>query len=535
MQQSALALAWMLRLFRVGDNAAAAWSCRRFGGGGLLSIGLGAVPACAAASGPRGVRPTSRANQHWAPCGSSSSSYMAAATPIPDGEKKPFFAAVGNGDDDGSSRTSAPVPPSSNDWSALTVAKLRGELKVRGLPLSGTKAALVARLQKHEAQGDGTPGRSIGAAKLVGAPLKIPSRSRGGRSVPTAAPLRARTKPRRLPADGAKGGLAGRRSDGEAKGKSGGIGGTGDAAPIMTAAPYGGRTVAALRALLRQRQLPVSGTKAGLISRLEASDAASNAGGNASRWEGGSRPSATSAPTKYPSDLIVVLDMDRCLVDSHVSYEEETSEEFIERLLDGGWEGEAWINQDVAHWRFPVTDHVEAYVTPRPGVVEFLRNVTGRFETHVFTSSVDVYADKVLDRLDPDGALAGRWYSTHTVEFGNSQIKDLTLLFPKRGLGRVVLVDDSTFSMIMNPANGIPVPSYLGLDSNDGELEKVWQLLRELDGVPDVRPILQEKFGVAKEWESYLGMFRGEIEELLQWKERQLRELKEQEGDEALK
>jgi carboxy-terminal domain RNA polymerase II polypeptide A small phosphatase len=464
---------------------------------------------------------------------------MAAAARDPGGDSKPFFAAVGDGEKEGGSgNSSSPSSsaPTTNNWLALTVTKLREELKVRGLPSSGNKAALVERLQTHEARVDDAEDPSEGTKKTAGAPVPTTSRRLGRRTTRTDVPGPRRGQPKsrgRLPADGTKGELLARRSGAEAKEESG-RGGTGDAAPMMTAAPYGGMTVAALRAVLRRRQLRVSGTKATLLSRLEASDAASNAGGNASRLEGGPRTEATSTPTKYPSDLIVVLDMDRCLVDSHVSYEEETSEEFIERLLDGGWEGEAWINQDVEHWRFPVvTDHVEAYVTPRPGVNEFLRNVTGRFETHVFTSSVDVYADKVLDRLDPDGALAGRWYHTHTVEFGNSRIKDLTLLFPKRVLGRVVLVDDSTFSMIMNPANGIPVPSYMGLDPHDGELEKVWHLLRELDGVPDVRPILQEKFGVAKEWESYLGMFRGEIEELLQWKERQLRELQEPEEGRA--
>jgi hypothetical protein len=51
----------------------------------------------------------------------------------------------------------------------------------------------------------------------------------------------------------------------------------------------------------------------------------------------------------------------------------------------------------------------------------------------------------------------------------------------------------------------------------------VWDLLLELDGVPDVRPVLDERFGVAKKWETYLGMFRGEIERLLRWKRQWLR------------
>ncbi|HIH79272.1 MAG: 50S ribosomal protein L24 [Candidatus Poseidoniia archaeon] len=36
------------------------------------------------------------------------------------------------------------------DWSALTVSELKGELKERGLPISGKKAELVARLEESE-------------------------------------------------------------------------------------------------------------------------------------------------------------------------------------------------------------------------------------------------------------------------------------------------------------------------------------------------------------------------------------------------
>jgi hypothetical protein len=84
--------------------------------------------------------------------------------------------------------------------------------------------------------------------------------------------------------------------------------------------------------------------------------------------------------------------------------------------------------------------------------------------------------------------------------------------------------------MLASPANGIPVPGYMGLDPNDAELGKVWALLLELDEVPDVRPILDEKFGVAKKWESYLGMFRGEIEGLLRRQRRWLCEMEDDEG-----
>lgn len=304
-------------------------------------------------------------------------------------------------------------------------------------------------------------------------------------------------------------------------------------------------TFAALLEEAKSRGVPSSGTKASLVIRLEAHEAGRDShappqpmpatgglsdatakqgegGGGLVARDGGGGGGTLQPPIvpeepvkKYASDLIVVLDLDQCLIDSHVSYPKETSDEFMERLLGKNWKKERWINQDLEHWRFPVNDNTEAYVTPRPGVREFVRNVTGQFETHVFTSAYKVYAGKVLDRLDPDGTmLAGRWYAVYTVDFGNSRIKDLNVIFPGRDLRRVVLVDDKKVSMLANPSNGIFIPPFMGLDPDDAELDKVWELLLELDKVPDVRPILEEKFGVAQKFAPYLDEFGDKIKEL---------------------
>jgi hypothetical protein len=60
---------------------------------------------------------------------------------------------------------------------------------------------------------------------------------------------------------------------------------------------------------------------------------------------------------------------------------------------------------------------------------------------------------------------------------------------------RVVLVDNNPLSFIPNPSNGILVSSFYD-DPKDDTLEAVMELLYELDEYNDVRPILDDKFGL---------------------------------------
>ena len=60
---------------------------------------------------------------------------------------------------------------------------------------------------------------------------------------------------------------------------------------------------------------------------------------------------------------------------------------------------------------------------------------------------------------------------------------------------RVILVDNNPLSFLPNPSNGILVSSFYD-DPKDDTLEAVMELLHELDDSEDVRPVLDDRFGL---------------------------------------
>lgn len=135
------------------------------------------------------------------------------------------------------------------------------------------------------------------------------------------------------------------------------------------------------------------------------------------------------------------------------------------------------------------------YVRFRPFAVEMLEVIAtwGMCEVVVFTASTQAYADAVLNVLDPTGSLVQhRLYRQHCVHAHGGYFKDLRAL--GRPLSRTVLVDNSPVSLAMNPANGIPIKSWLS-NPRDTQLRDLLGLLHELVFSGDsVQPILEERF-----------------------------------------
>jgi RNA polymerase II subunit A small phosphatase-like protein len=130
------------------------------------------------------------------------------------------------------------------------------------------------------------------------------------------------------------------------------------------------------------------------------------------------------------------------------------------------------------------------YVRKRPGVDEFLRAVSQKFEVVVFTASLNKYADPLLDILDRDRVVSKRLFREACVQHYGNYVKDLTHL--GRALEASIIIDNSPFSYMFQPENAIAISSWFD-DRADRQLYELLPFLDSLVEVDDVRIALKRR------------------------------------------
>lgn len=185
------------------------------------------------------------------------------------------------------------------------------------------------------------------------------------------------------------------------------------------------------------------------------------------------RPMLLPKQTRRCPSTTLVLDLDETLV--HSSLEPCDDADFTFTV------------------KFNEKDHT-VYVRCRPYLQDFMERVAGLFEIIIFTASQSIYAEQLLNVLDPKRRIIRhRVFRESCVYVDGNYLKDLSVL--GRDLSRVIIIDNSPQAFGFQVDNGIPIESWFD-DRSDKELLLLLPFLESLVGVEDVRPLIAQKFNL---------------------------------------
>ena len=145
-------------------------------------------------------------------------------------------------------------------------------------------------------------------------------------------------------------------------------------------------------------------------------------------------------------------------------------------------------DEETEDFRFLIEGFDEQFrVKLRPGLLEFLEDVSCHYRLAVFTAGKEAYARPILKHIDPQGKFFERMLFQHHCD-QTTFAKDITLI--EKDLSNVVLLDNNP-NAFLQPRNGMSIIDFYGGENDlDRELATVSGFLKSSSNsryCPDIR------------------------------------------------
>lgn len=107
------------------------------------------------------------------------------------------------------------------------------------------------------------------------------------------------------------------------------------------------------------------------------------------------------------------------------------------------------------------------HVNRRPGAIKFIRTLSEIYEIVIFTASLAIYANPLMDDIDPERCCVYRLFRNSCSVHNGCFTKDLSRM--NREMENIMIVDNSPSAYMLQPENAIPITTWQG-NPNDTEL-----------------------------------------------------------------
>lgn len=134
---------------------------------------------------------------------------------------------------------------------------------------------------------------------------------------------------------------------------------------------------------------------------------------------------------------------------------------------------------------------MQTTTSPLRRLDHFMESIGHRFEIVVFTASLSKYADPLLDLLDKWHVVRWRLFRESCFPYEGNYVKDLSCM--GRELSQTIIVDNSPHSYVFQPANALPISTFID-NMDDQELLTLLPILQQLETADDVRDVLRQHF-----------------------------------------